>query len=99
MVANNWLPLTASVLVALSVPPATLLRMVGVPFGLKVTQVLSPASSYLTPTAAVLTRLSLMLVKASLTLLLSRVPVTAPLPSMVVVVKVGVVTAPVAGSI
>ncbi|CRM80213.1 hypothetical protein [Pseudomonas sp. 25 R 14] len=55
--AFNWLPLTASVLVALKVPAATLVKVVAVPPWLKVTEVLVFTSSYLTPSAAVLVRL------------------------------------------
>lgn len=98
MVANSWLPLTASMLVALKVPTATLLNTVVLLSGFKVTLVLVPTSSYLTPTAALLTKLVLRLVNASPTLRLSAVPVFALLSSMVVVVKSGAFQSPVDGS-
>lgn len=98
LVANSWLPLTAPVLVALKAPVATLVNAVEIPPLLNATLALVPASSCLTPTAAVFTTLLLRWVKASPTLLLSRVPVLAPLLSMVAVVKIGVFQTPVVGS-
>ncbi|CRM80205.1 hypothetical protein [Pseudomonas sp. 25 R 14] len=85
LVAFNWLPLTASVLVALKVPAATLVKVVAVPPWLKVTEVLVLTSSYLTPTAAVLARLLLRPVRAAPTLLLVAGALALPAVSMVVV--------------